>query len=81
MKYQFDANQLSLAKVQIKRLQSLLRKWQAERERAINDRKKVADKYYKNVGQRIVYAETQIEIIETKIKEFEDAIKTGYIEI
>ena len=81
MKYEFSELQINKAKEVLRKLNRTLRMWQEEKERAISDRKKYADKYYSNIGKRIVYADEQIAMYQERIHEFEAMIKEKSIEI
>lgn len=81
MFYSFSKEKINRIKLEIPKVEDKIRIWQKEKEKATLDRKKLPDKYYKNITERIKYSDQMIEKYQGLLSEFKDAIAKSGVEI
>lgn len=81
MNYTLTESQLTSVKNAIKDIDNKISMWQIEIDKAQEDRKRRAAKYYKNINVRINYAKTQIEHYTEKKKELEQILEQKCLKI
>ncbi len=81
MIHQLNEDQLLKAKIALREFKQKRKMWEQEYERSVESRKKASNKYYKNINENIQFAQKKVEEYDTKIKQFEQAIKNKRVEI
>jgi len=80
MRYTLPPDKILVAKAQVTLLKGKIKKLKEELCKAVGDKKTTPIKYYAGINKRIDYFKTEIEAKEKKLKDFQDAVKNGYIE-